>query len=54
MIEMVGDYTSTNADKIRQMPDDELAKFLAEQFCHGVGEKLILEWLQKPAKEDNE
>lgn len=28
----------SNADKIRQMSDKELAKFLTEQFFHGVGE----------------
>lgn len=40
----------TNADKIRSMNDGELAEFITRQFCHGIGEKLILEWLQQPAK----
>lgn len=36
----------TNADKIRSMTDEELAEFLTKQFCHGVGENLIKEWLE--------
>lgn len=28
MIEIIGDYTRTNADKIREMSDSELAKLL--------------------------
>ncbi len=35
-----------NADKIRSMTDEELAEFLTKQFCHGVGENLIKEWLE--------
>jgi len=38
----------TNADRIRTMNDVELAEFLTKQFCHGVGEKLIFDWLKSP------
>ena len=44
----------TNADRIRKMSDDELAKFLATKFnddFYGCPD-LILQWLQQPAKED--
>lgn len=37
----------TNADRIRSMTDEELAEFLIKQFCHGVGESLIKEWLER-------
>ena len=50
MIEIISDHKPTNADRIRGMGDEELAKFITQQFCHGIGEKLILEWLQQPAK----
>ena len=50
MIESISDYKPTNADRIRGMSDEELAKFITQQFCHGIGEKLILDWLQQPAK----
>ena len=50
----------TNADRIRQMPDDELAEFLTfENFCahETCGfyscEKCALKWLQKEADEDD-
>lgn len=36
----------TNADKIRNMTNEELAEFFTKQFCHGVGENLIKEWLE--------
>jgi len=36
----------TNADRIRAMSDKELAEFITKQFCHGIGDKLILDWLQ--------
>lgn len=36
----------TNADKIRSMTNEELSEFLTNQFCHGVGENLIKEWLE--------
>lgn len=36
----------TNADRIRNMTNEELAEFLTKQFCHGVGENLIKEWLE--------
>lgn len=36
----------TNADKIRNMTNEELAEFLTKKFCHGVGENLIKEWLE--------
>lgn len=55
MIEIIGDYTRTNADKIREMSDSELAKFLIN-FNNTFGEEYegemsCLEWLQKPAEE---
>lgn len=37
----------TNADWIRGMNNAELAEFLTKQFCHGIGEELIKEWLEK-------
>lgn len=46
------DYNPTKADRIRSMEDEELAKFITKQFCHGIGENLILEWLQKPEERD--
>ena len=36
----------TVADKIRGMADEEMAAYLCEKFCHGVGEDLILNWLR--------
>ena len=50
MIEMISDHKPTNADRIRGMSDEKLAEFITQQFCHGIGEKLILEWLQQPAR----
>ena len=53
----------TNADRIRAMTDEELAKLMnyVDCSCCPVGdnckiiacEKQLLEWLQQPAKEDN-
>lgn len=43
----------TNADRIRKMSDDELAKFLATKLnddFYGCPD-LILQWLQQPAEE---
>lgn len=42
---------NTNADKIRNMTDEELAKFISVQFCHGYGEPQILEWLKQPVED---
>lgn len=45
---------STNADRIRGMSDDELAKFLATKLnddFYGCPD-LILQWLQQPAEEE--
>lgn len=36
----------TNVDKMRNMTNEELAEFLTNQFCHGVGENLIKKWLE--------
>ena len=36
----------TNADRIRNMTNEDLSEFLTKQFCHGVGENLIKEWLE--------
>lgn len=41
----------SNADRIRSMTDEELAEFLTKQFCHGVGENLIKEWLESEVEE---
>lgn len=54
--------TTTNADRIRAMTDEELCKFLGEyKFCdiceewcdsctyNGDCDKRLLEWLQQPA-----
>ena len=59
-------YPETNADHIRRMSDEELAKFLAEPCCCDVDPgcdgcrecgndlclKYLLKWLQQPADED--
>ena len=50
MIEIISDHKLTNGDRIRGLNDEELAKFITQQFCHGIGEKLILEWLRQPAE----
>ena len=54
----------TNADRIRGMSDEELAKFLHEPFCDkrtheectisycGVCDQCVLDWLQQPAEEE--
>lgn len=44
----------TNADRIRSMSDEELAKFLDNWLgWTSPGEKEILEYLHESAKEDN-
>lgn len=45
----------TNADRIRAMTDEELAKFLAVTAGDKIGgmAKFWLEWLQQPAEEDD-
>lgn len=45
----------TNADRIRAMSGEELAKFLAETSGDKVGgmAKFWMEWLRQPAKEDD-
>lgn len=46
--------TITNADRIRKMSGDELAKFLATKLnddFYGCPD-LILQWLQQPAEEE--
>lgn len=45
---------STNADRIRKMSDDELARFLSTKLnddFYGCPD-LILQWLQQPAEEE--
>ena len=60
--------TGTNADRIRAMSDEELAKFLcnfrscdsSEHPCNGcqaepycmIGHNGMIDWLQQPAEED--
>ena len=39
----------TNADRIRTMSDEELAKWLS----HDIPSKEWLEWLQQPAEEES-
>ena len=45
----------TNADRIRAMSDEELAKFLAVTAGDKIGgmAKFWLEWLQQPEEEDD-
>ena len=45
----------TNADRIRVMSEEELAKFLAVTAGDKIGgmAKFWLEWLQMPAEEDD-
>ncbi len=48
---------ATNADIIRRMSDEELAKFLYRYFWGrekdmSIAKHRIAEWLQQPAKED--
>ena len=45
----------TNADRIRAMSDEELAKFLAVTAGDKIGgmAKFWLEWLQQTAEEDH-
>lgn len=52
----------TNADRIRAMSDEELAKFLRwdicprvrgeKRMCSGWCDECVLEWLKQPVKED--
>ena len=43
----------TNADRIRAMTDEELAKLLCCTGWRMIEQKECLEWLQKPAEEDD-
>lgn len=43
----------TNADKIRSMSDEELAKLLCCTGWRMIEQKECLEWLQQPAEEDD-
>lgn len=36
----------TNFERIKRTGVEELAEFLTKQFCHGIGENLIKEWLE--------
>lgn len=55
-------HTRTNADRIRAMSDEELAKFLRwdvcvmvrgdNRECCGDCEDCVAEWLKQPVKED--
>ena len=42
----------TNADRIRAMTDDDLAKLLCYTGWRMIEQKECLEWLQQPAEED--
>lgn len=58
------EYRMTNADRIRAMSDDELVKFIEDtglagcpepaRSCQASCTKCILEWLQQPAKENDD
>ena len=41
-----GGKKMTNFERIKGMNVQELEEFLIKQFCHGVGENLIKEWLE--------
>ena len=43
----------TNAQRIRAMSNEELAEFLSKTFCNGYGGTQLIEWLQKPAGEED-
>ena len=43
----------TNADRIRSMTDEELAKLLCCTGWRMIEQKECLEWLQQPAEEDD-
>ena len=42
----------TNADRIRAMSDEELAKLLCCTGWRMIEQKECIEWLQQPAEED--
>lgn len=44
----------TNADRIRTMNDEELARFFSETFCNGYGKPQLAEWLQSHAEKEGE
>ena len=51
-----GDYRDapmTNADRIRSMSDEELAKLLCCTGWRMIEQKECLEWLQQTAEEDD-
>lgn len=45
--------TVTNADRIRAMSDEELAKLLCCTGWRMIERKECIEWLQQPAEEDD-
>ena len=45
---------ATNADRIRAMNDEELARFFSETFCNGYGKPQLAEWLRSPAEKEGE
>lgn len=47
------DETPSNADRIRSMSDEELARYFSNMFnLYGYVEPNFLEWLQQPAEEE--
>ena len=46
-------HKRTNADSIRGMSDEELAKLLCCTGWKMIEQKECLEWLQQPAEEDD-
>ena len=48
------DAPMTNADRIRSMTDEELAKLLCCTGWRMIEQKECLEWLQKPCGEEDD
>ena len=44
----------TNADRIRAMSDEELARFFSKTFCNGYGKPQLAEWLRSPEEKEGE
>jgi hypothetical protein len=50
MIKLKSARTPTNADRIRSMSDEELARFLGDEPPYLSTYDKYLEWLQQPAE----
>lgn len=42
--------SQTNADRIRYMTDEDLARYFSDKFAGGFGKKEYLDWLKSPAE----